>query len=611
MATAGKGDLQLSIGASIDELNKVVVQARAAFESLAQSAQASSRRTGAGAKESEKSFSSLGESMKRFAAEERSEGRAAGFFVGELTKIIPASNSVRIGLGALAEILIGGAGVGAALAIVGAGAEMLRDHFEEAKKKSEEFARKLDEVRAIAEKADLASRKLRMVKGGVGENAAAAITSEDTKKLDEAMLEAQTQRRVTEQQLERFFGSVRGAQYLRDQGKSLQEIAKVYPTIAGHVKDLGQQEQVLAEVETARARVTAASAAADREDARQRSIASAERVASLQSQTQLLTALTQVRQLQIEQERALDALETKKKTAHADELAGLDREIAATRALYAEKLRIARIREQFATATPTEDMGQALGRTSGQVVSDADAARYMQHYPTFADQRAMQQPYYGHTASEYADSFSAAEIAAGGTEDQHLAASKAAEEQQKQIQALSASYQQWGAAAGNVIGGLITGHKSLGETMAQVGQMIIQQVVQAAITSITADAARAGAGAAASQSGIPVVGPVLAVAAMGAIMASVMSLLGNVPSAAGGWKVPHDTLAMVHEDERILPARYSRGLDRLVEGGGPGPLIGTVVATDASSFGRQLLNRDSDLVRGLEKAARRRRRAGV
>ena len=73
---------------------------------------------------------------------------------------------------------------------------------------------------------------------------------------------------------------------------------------------------------------------------------------------------------------------------------------------------------------------------------------------------------------------------------------------------------------------------------------------------------------------IPYVGWVLAPPAAAAAAAAVLGFGGNIPSAAGGWQVPSDTLAMVHEDERILPARYSAGLDRMVgaaaDGGGTG-----------------------------------------
>jgi hypothetical protein len=172
-----------------------------------------------------------------------------------------------------------------------------------------------------------------------------------------------------------------------------------------------------------------------------------------------------------------------------------------------------------------------------------------------------------------------------------------------------ADYQRVGEAAGTMVGGLITGQMTLGQVIAQTGQMIISSVVQTAIASITASASKAGAEAAASQAGIPIVGPVLAISAMGAIMSAVLGLLGNMPSAAGGWKVPNDTLAMVHKDERILPARYSEGLDRLVNQGGSGTSVTlNINATDAKSVRRLFLDNQPALAEAIGRAIRDGRR---
>lgn len=172
-----------------------------------------------------------------------------------------------------------------------------------------------------------------------------------------------------------------------------------------------------------------------------------------------------------------------------------------------------------------------------------------------------------------------------------------------------ADYQKVGEAAGSMVGGLITGQMTLAQVVAQTGQMVIQSVIQTAIASVTAKAADAAAGAAASQSVIPVFGPVLAISAMGAMLSAVMGLLGNMPSAAGGWKVPHDTLAMVHEDERILPAKYSAGLDRLVnQGGSSSSVVVNISATDPKSVRRLLLDNQPALAEAIGRALRDGRR---
>jgi hypothetical protein len=69
---------------------------------------------------------------------------------------------------------------------------------------------------------------------------------------------------------------------------------------------------------------------------------------------------------------------------------------------------------------------------------------------------------------------------------------------------------------------------------------------------------------------IPYVGWVLAPAAAATAAAAVLAFGGNIPSAAGGWVVPSDTMAMVHENEMILPAHLSQGLAGMIANGQSG-----------------------------------------
>lgn len=72
---------------------------------------------------------------------------------------------------------------------------------------------------------------------------------------------------------------------------------------------------------------------------------------------------------------------------------------------------------------------------------------------------------------------------------------------------------------------------------------------------VSMDAAKAGAGAAASQASIPYVGPALAVAAMVAMVAAVMALLGGIKKFAGGGLVSGPGSATSDS----IPARLSAG----------------------------------------------------
>ncbi|AOX99884.1 phage tail protein [Jeongeupia sp. USM3] len=74
-------------------------------------------------------------------------------------------------------------------------------------------------------------------------------------------------------------------------------------------------------------------------------------------------------------------------------------------------------------------------------------------------------------------------------------------------------------------------------------------------TVVSMDAAKAGAGAAASQASIPYVGPALAVAAMVAMVAAVMALMGGIKKFAGGGFVSGPGSATSDS----IPARLSAG----------------------------------------------------
>lgn len=102
----------------------------------------------------------------------------------------------------------------------------------------------------------------------------------------------------------------------------------------------------------------------------------------------------------------------------------------------------------------------------------------------------------------------------------------------------------------------------------------------AAASQVSANAAVAATAAAASVAAIPFTGWALAPGVAATTAAEMLSYEG-LASAAGGWQVPADTLAMVHKDEKILPPETSRGLDRLINAGAAGVAAGgALVAGD-------------------------------
>jgi len=130
-----------------------------------------------------------------------------------------------------------------------------------------------------------------------------------------------------------------------------------------------------------------------------------------------------------------------------------------------------------------------------------------------------------------------------------------------------------------------------------------------ALMEIGANAIRAGSGAAASQAGIPYVGPVLAIAAMAAIMAAVMGTKGSVPSARAGFDIPAglNPLTQLHEREMVLPAAQADAVRNMADSGSQAtaqPLQLHIHSPDAEGVRRLFLNNTGALVDAMKQAHR-------
>jgi len=98
-----------------------------------------------------------------------------------------------------------------------------------------------------------------------------------------------------------------------------------------------------------------------------------------------------------------------------------------------------------------------------------------------------------------------------------------------------------------------------------IAQYIIVAAVQdtTASASAASNAAVAATAAMGSVAAIPIYGWALAPEVGAATYAEALSYAA-LASAAGGYEVPHDMIAEVHKDEKILPARFNEGLTNLV-----------------------------------------------
>ena len=185
---------------------------------------------------------------------------------------------------------------------------------------------------------------------------------------------------------------------------------------------------------------------------------------------------------------------------------------------------------------------------------------------------------------------------------------------QTQAEAIQLSAQ-WGNTLGNALGGLITGTMSLGQVFAQVAQEIVANLVQIAIQAVTANAASAGAGAASSQAGIPIVGPVLAIAAMGAMVGAVLGLLGNIGAKEmGGGVYPGGAYLVGERGPEILRVglagavvpnhQLGTGGSGVGRGSGGTTIINNISTPDVRGFERMLRRNDNALTRVLRDSKR-------
>lgn len=125
-----------------------------------------------------------------------------------------------------------------------------------------------------------------------------------------------------------------------------------------------------------------------------------------------------------------------------------------------------------------------------------------------------------------------------------------------------------------------------------------------AIKSIATDSAQAFSGIFAFLA--PIIGPAAAGPAA-AGEATMMAAASGIASAAGGWMVPSDQLAMVHQNEMILPANISQGLQNMISangGAGAGAVVVNVSAIDSQDVKRFFQSNGSLLVNAVNKAMR-------
>ena len=130
--------------------------------------------------------------------------------------------------------------------------------------------------------------------------------------------------------------------------------------------------------------------------------------------------------------------------------------------------------------------------------------------------------------------------------------------------------------------------KIIGSAFSKALGQVVTDVIKVAITQVTANAATAASGAASSQAGIPIIGPILATAAMGLIFGLVSGLVSKIPKFQQGGFVPGvgrgDTVpALLEPGELVVPRRGVAMLLKLMQGSAPGLLNSSPMPSAAMS----------------------------
>lgn len=134
------------------------------------------------------------------------------------------------------------------------------------------------------------------------------------------------------------------------------------------------------------------------------------------------------------------------------------------------------------------------------------------------------------------------------------------------------------------------------------------------ISQIEADAFLAAADAYAANAYDPIQAGIAANEAFDVVSAFGAGASSMLSGAGGIYRVPFDTVAMIHRDEQVLPASYAQGLRELVgSGGSSSPSVHVhvnVSAIDAASFQKTVTKHGQMIGEQVYKVLRKRKLAG-
>jgi hypothetical protein len=569
-----QGDAQVSISAKLDDLKTgLQVAVNDVRGAVAQIRQQLGGVTPA-AQQASHSVAGLGGAMREFAKDQRSEGRVAGYFVNELKEILPVSETAKIGIQGLTEMLVGGAGLGLAiggvLTLLKLWGNSTREAAAEATKAAEETRKHADKMRDLRIETELyvLARK--------------GMTSVDLEyaKFD---MEAAPKEAAAAQ---RLATARAGLEVLKDRLEGARQSAGQI----GFGAPSDSAVTIRRRMDDARDEIAAAQKAIDAL-AEERAEAAKRRDAKAAADAAKGKADAEK---QIDADLARMHLEAVKKSG--EQVAILHAQAAADEAEVAVKygkageearaLVILKIREQLVADLKKLGLGDDnqplpivdLGVRAERQANPWEAKKGEGLFDTPPTPRM---DLLDKSSEAWAKGYQ--EILRQQREDRE----KDWEITKKELEVQAGYFEAWGQRVGATLAEVFTQGMSPLKAMGDLLKATIQQVIAFAQKEIMANALSAAAGAAKSQSGIPVVGPILAGAAMVATLGLVSGLAAKLPAAERGAVIPRgvNPVMQLHEEEIVLPKQESRFLRDLARGGAGGSGL-TINASfvDASSF---------------------------
>lgn len=504
------GQVQIDLVASLGQFDAQMKVAAGALGQVAKAGSEMGAIAGRGLSETARASESAGKATQRLAdglrdyrSEQIAQARQARFFANELTAIIPASDSAKFAIQGLVGVglegLAGGMGIMLVIEGLKVGAELWRHFGDEAEAASKQAIESLGKIADSL--ADLDRKRL---------NVTAADQAEDAIRGAQRVLAS---RAAVQASLESNSGGLATNDDAARRLNALNAEIVAWEKINGKLEDFislkGKELEALRLAETAKEVGT---------------------TLELQAEGRLLVAKTE-RQT-AEAEFTNDVVAAQRKWIEGA-YTQLQLELAINNAYVKRQLVIEKLSfRDLPTSGPGNDAGEFRFKADEEKSREAEAKRKRDRE---TDHRLSQSSW---DAGEMPDLGGDSALRASVSQKSQIA------EAEEAFRKFNATQQDaiaggvlWGRTLGNALSGVITGTTSLGQAFAQMGQMAIQQLTELAIASVTASAAKAGGEAASSQAGIPIVGPALAIAAMGAMVGAVMGLLGNIGAKEMGGAV--------------------------------------------------------------------------